>query len=328
MPQQSLPYAAARVCVKSGKTLDSTHIERLLAAHTLSDAINLLDEFGWTSTDNTDYGYLSGNHLRDALSLVKSLSPNPEMTDGFMLQYDIMNLKILLKSRSMGETCEALSECGLIPTGILSHAVNGRNYVKLPSILRNAMDSLERKMAVSVDPLEIDTTLDKVYYTFVLKALQKTKKNHCALIRSYYLAKADLTNAITLMRAKKLELTAFFFQSVLLPFGTISADVWAKAFKEPGRLPLMLAPYGRGLCETLKCAQNSLEAIPLAEKAMDDYLYHLFRSFRHSPLRIEALICYLLLCQREAAMVRLILTGKVNGFTSDAIRERMRIPYV
>jgi V/A-type H+-transporting ATPase subunit C len=53
-------------------------------------------------------------------------------------------------------------------------------------------------------------------------------------------------------------------------------------------------------------------------------LYGLFVPYRYETAAIEVPIAFLLQKQREAADVRLILTGKLNGFPPEAVQERVR----
>jgi V/A-type H+-transporting ATPase subunit C len=53
----------------------------------------------------------------------------------------------------------------------------------------------------------------------------------------------------------------------------------------------------------------------------------LFRPLRNEPFAVEVLIGWLLAHEREAGAVRLIMAGKLNGFSQEAIRERLRDAY-
>ena len=64
--------------------------------------------------------------------------------------------------------------------------------------------------------------------------------------------------------------------------------------------------------------------LPQFEKAADDFLFGLFKPYRYEAAAIEVLLAYLLQRQREAANVRLILTGKKNNFPAEAVQERVR----
>ena len=52
------------------------------------------------------------------------------------------------------------------------------------------------------------------------------------------------------------------------------------------------------------------------------------RSQKYKTFSVGPLLGYLIARENEIKTVRIILTGKQNGFTDDAIRERIREMYV
>ncbi len=324
MPQSSIYYAAARVSVLSKDMLDTSRMERLLATRTLDEAKHTLSEIGWTSADTMDYEQLANAHVKKACSLIRSLTPAPEVTDCFLLQYDIQNLKMLLKARCLNQQAQFLCDYGTMDVEGLTHAVAEHNYAKLPKALKDTMDDIERKLAVTVDPLMIDVMLDKAFYQTVMDSLKKAKAKGA---QEYFLAKADITNAIMLLRVRAMGRNESFYKSLLLPFGRIEQAKWEKAFNQPEKIPGLLSIYGKKVTEAAKSAVTHFSNVPGLEKAMDDKLLSIYRAYKIKPFNVEALIGHVLAAQREASCVRLIMAGKANGFSSDVIRERMRELY-
>ena len=66
------------------------------------------------------------------------------------------------------------------------------------------------------------------------------------------------------------------------------------------------------------------QKLPQMEKVADDYVYGLFKPHRYDSDTLEMLLAFLLQKQREATDVRLIMAGKLNGFTPEAVAERVR----
>ena len=60
---------------------------------------------------------------------------------------------------------------------------------------------------------------------------------------------------------------------------------------------------------------------------MDDHLLSIYPAYKRDMDKVERIIGYLLMREREAAAVRLIMAGKVNGFSNEVIRERLRDLY-
>jgi V/A-type H+-transporting ATPase subunit C len=130
-----------------------------------------------------------------------------------------------------------------------------------------------------------------------------------------------------LLRVKLMGKSAAFMRDMLLPGGSIPAEKWAEAFGKTEIIPKLLAIYGKRVFAAATRSVQDGTALPTLEKAMDDALLKPFTALRYDPLRIEPVVGYLLGAEREAAAVRLILAGKKNQFSQEAIEERLRDLY-
>jgi len=323
MPQISTPYAIGRISVLRRQMMNGQQMERLLAAPTLAEARRTLGDFGWTLEDG-DWESLADQKVRNAVALLKSLSTDQRVTNCFFLRYDIANLKMLLKARSLGITPEGLSNSGTIPVDSLRHMVTNHRYSQLPPPLQEAMDTLEKAILVKVDPLLIDMTLDKAMYQMIHDQLGEGKN---VGLDNYFKAQCDIINACTLLRIRQIGEDVDRFMKALLPGGTISEKAWKDAFSAPEKLPRLLQPFGSKVVHAAEQAVASFQHLPGLEKAGDDYLLSLFIPHRHDLTGIAPLIGYLLSVEREAAAVRLIMAAKQNGFEGEPLRERLRVLY-
>lgn len=324
MPQQSIQYAIGRIRVLQKDALDGNRLERLINANSLEEAKRTLSEIGWSNADSLDYEQLSLEYVKKAAELIKAVTPEPEITDCFLLKYDIQNLKMLFKARCLKQKAEMISQCGTIKVDVLEHAVADHTYKKLPPMLREAMETLEKEAAIGIDPLKTDVLLDKAMYAMIFKNL-KGKKAHSAKL--YFTARVDMVNASMLLRAKRMGRNLEFFKDIYLDGGTIELTAWATAFEKPENIPTMLKAYGQEVTQAAQQAIVKPEELPALEKAMDNYLLSIFRPYKFEAEKIEVVLAYLLACEREAGAVRLIMAGKANGFANEAIRERLRDLY-
>ncbi len=153
MPQQSIYYAVGRISVIEKNALDSAKIERLLQAKDANEARQILNEYGWPSVGNDEENAQA--RLRSGVDLVKELTTDSGLTDAFLARYDIANLKILLKARSLGEEATGLSSCGTLPTELLQAKVQDHRYDGLPAVLKEALDEVEKGLAKDPDKRSI-----------------------------------------------------------------------------------------------------------------------------------------------------------------------------
>lgn len=325
MPQGSVAYAVARVHIRMREALDGSHLDRLLSATSYDDALRTLAEIGWAeASDSMNAEGIIAAHVRDACALIKTITPCPDATDSFLLRYDGLNLKMLLKARCLSKQATHLSECGVYPIDRLRHAVAEHSYTVLPQTLETALSGLEKTLAVREDALAIDTVVDQALFTLIHQKLHRVKS---PAIRRYFAGRVDMLSAIMLLRVKHLGRNASFMREMLLPGGTVTPEAWIAAFEKPELITGYIAKYGDRVRTAASLSVTDAKSLPLLEKAMDDTLLKPFSSMRYDPLRIEPLIGYLLGVEREAAAVRLILAGIKNGFSKEAIRERLRELY-
>lgn len=321
MPQRSIYYAIGRLSVLEKNAIDAARLERLLTASDAQEARRVLSEYAWPDLGDDERN--ASEHLKKACTLLKTLSTDSTLTDAFLYQYDIANLKILLKARPLGMEAQSLSPCGTLSQEVLRHAVSEQKYDALPHPLKDALDALEKRLAVRFDPMDVDIALDKVHYEWVFQTLGK--KHKTAL--KYFRLRVDSLNCLMALRAMHAQKPLSFFQSLILPGGSITKKAWEKAYVKPEELPLLLNGYGtRIYTAAIAAFQNESKLVQL-EREADDALLRFFTPFSRSINNDERLIGYLLRRDREAAAVRLIMAGKENDFPADAIRERLRDLY-
>lgn len=324
MPQPSVAYAVGRVRAQTRKPLGEAQLERLLTAPDYAEALRLLGEMGWPEPEGRDVQALSVGMLEKACAELRSITPDPALTDLFLLRHDAQNLKALLKARLLGAQPEALSRCGTIPVDTLRHAVAEHNYSPLPGAFRAVMEALEKRVAIEPDPMEIDVRIDRALYQEIEGTL---KKSGSKAARAFFASKADLQNLVTFLRLKAAGHSGMALKDFLLPGGTVTDKAWEHLEARPESLASRFWSYGRKVVSALNKAAADPKAIPALEKAADDYLLDLFRPLRNQPYSVDVLIGWLLAHERETAAVRLILAGKLNGFPQELIRERLREAY-
>lgn len=321
MPQESIYYALGRLSVIQKNALDPSKLERLLQAQSAEDARRALGEIGWNESD--DYDKMASEHIRQACALARELTTDEKLLDCFLLRYDVNNLKMLIKARCLGIDAGNLSNCGITPVDSLVHAVAEHRYDKFHPLFKEALDALEKRLAIKVEPLDIDVTLDKALYHVIFATIPKGSDS----AKRYFRARVDILNLIMALRALHMGKNAAFLKSLLIESGTIALDKWLKAYAFPEKLPQLVNPYGTKIYHAAIAAQMDAGKLSQLEKLMDDHLLSIYTAYKRDIDKVERIIGYLLMREREAAAVRLIMAGKVNGFSNDVIRERLRELY-
>lgn len=324
MPQPSIPYACARVSALTKGLLDEQTVKRM-ADGTLEDAMRtLLDVRYGNMPDATaaDCERMIDNVRTQTAADIRELSPKPAITDLFLLATDIQNLKVLLKARLLGTVDAELQAGGLYEREALSRAVAEQEYHGLPEIIRDALDGLERRLKVEVEPQQVSIALDRAYLAHAL-AVAGREKDEFAL--TYFRALCDFDNIITFLRMRAMGAPREELRTVLLPEGGVRLSDLAAAYELSAESigHVLAESTARQAIATGLAEMQQTGNIGALERRRDDYLLSLVKGRKYDVLTIYPLLGYLFARDREAKAVRLILTVKRNGLDDAVIQERL-----
>ena len=147
MQQPSCAYACARISALENGLLDRRAVKRM-ADGSLEDAMRvLLDARYGNLPDATasDCERMIENVRAEAAREIRAISPNPELTDLFLLETDVHNLKLLIKARLLEQAEVPLLLGGLYEPEQLKAAVAEQEYGLLPAALADALEAKKGK---------------------------------------------------------------------------------------------------------------------------------------------------------------------------------------
>ena len=139
---------------------------------------------------------------------------------------------------------------------------------------------------------------------------------------------ADTTVAIAdikiAVRSQKTGKDADFMRNAMAECESISRDQLIRAALSGAE---EIARYLEGT--SYAGGSESLRESPSAfERWCDNRMIETLKSQKYETFSVGPLLAYLVARETEIRTVRIILTGKQNGFSDDAIRERIREMYV
>lgn len=328
MPQPSAAYAAGRVRALEKTMLTRSAIDRLCSAATVREIARMLSESGYGDAyDQAGVERLADRRLSDACKLLNECSPEPNITDCFLVKFDVLNLKTLLKARLLKQAEPMLTQNGLLDIETLKHAVSDASYKFLPPEYGDTLRAIERRIAIHADPLFIDTELDKLMFRMISEKLARVKHVPEA-ISAYFSARSDMTNMLIALRVKQMGRSPEFASGLYVVGGTLDQHELSAICDEPSKLLrfCLYKPYyaylKRGMAEYSKG-----EGLSALEKQMDDYLFSLIEPHRFDIDSVLPLISYFMAREREAAAVRLIVTAKAVNAPQEALNSRLRALY-
>lgn len=322
MPQPSYAYACARLSALNKRLIEPQMIQRMLDGSS-SDAMRALSDVRYgnlSDATEADVEHMIEREMSDAMQEVRELSPNPAITDLFLLRADVQNLKVLLKARLLNQSETVFEPGGLFDRETLSAMVKDKQYQALPKEICDALNALEKRLEIRVEPQAISIALDRAYLAHALKASAKHP-----VFSQYFKAEADFDNVLTFLRLRAMGSSIETLDEVILPEAGVKYrdlyNAYELSFDSLNRI------LGESVCsDALLSGLNAMQRtgnISEVEKARDNYLVSLLSVHKYESESIYPIVGYYLAKEREGRAVRLIITGKRNGISDSVIRERL-----
>ena len=232
------------------------------------------------------------------------------------------NLKAAVKEVCTGVKNPAMfyDDCP-IPGVEMYQIIESREFSRLPgNMSRTAQEALDALLHTGDGQL-CDIIVDRA----ALEAIEEAgKKSGEPIIENY----ADTTVAIAdikiAVRSQKTGKSADFMRSAMAECDSLSLDQLIRAALSGAE---EIAQYLEGT--SYAGGADALRESPSAfERWCDNRMIETLRSQKYETFSVGPLLGYLVARQNEIRTVRIILTGKQNDFTDEAIRERIREMYV
>lgn len=333
MRRESFIQASARIRVKEKKLLGKNYLGRLIDGGKLEETLRFLLDSDYQSYVNNlkrpeDYEEALSLRNRDFYKELYEISPEEAPIDLVTLKYVYHNLKVLVKEYVQKENyedmyirikdmnIESLKED-------VSEEKRGNSDEVLYSEARHAIKRYEN----SKDPQEVDIYLDNCYYKHLIEIAEDSDVK---MFKEYVEDLIDFTNIKTFLRCRKQNRTGEFLDEVLLEGGTIEKNELVlnigTEFDENSPI-IKKARIYKYLKEGL-IDYKKTESLSIFEKLMDDYFVDLIKSVKQITFGPEVIFAYALSHEMEIKNLRIILISKLNGLSSEFIRERLRETYV
>ncbi|MEA5051252.1 MAG: V-type ATPase subunit [Oscillospiraceae bacterium] len=311
MPTDNYPYAVGRIRVLESGLLGDAKLARLAELPYDAARRQLLDwGFAAEYPVKEDADGLIDYRRREIRDVIRELTPQPELTDLFYLEYDAINLKLLLKQRLLGGGDVVATELtpGVFDPALLDGAVDAKDYAALGEPLCSRMNDVEARMALSPDPRVLSAMVDDAVFAYIFAALDKHKNAFC---EDYFRRKADYTNILSLLRARALRMSEADFEQMLVGGGAIGKDALAGCLG--AETELLAARLGGG--ENGEAVKPALAAYAAggaraASDALQKALLDAGTAQRDDPFGIGALAAFLLRGEYECRALRRMFAEK------------------
>ena len=323
MSNTKYTYAVARIRALEVSLFSDAVIEQLLACRTADEALQFVMEKGW--------GDVSGDADMDAVlkreeektwEVIRDVAPDMKVFDVLSYPKLYHNLKAAVK-----EVCTEKETPGIfyddcdIPGGEMLRIIENREFSRLPGNMGRVAEEALDTLLHTRDGQLCDVMIDKAALEAVYEA---GKRSGEPIIENY----ADTTVAIAdikiAVRSRKTGKSGDFMRSAMAECNSVNVEQLIRAALAGDE---EIARYLEGT--SYAGGADALRESPSAfERWCDNRMIETLKTQKYETFSVGPLLGYLIARENEIKTVRIILTGKQNGFPDDAVRERIREMYV
>lgn len=323
-------FANAAASGKAQRLITVEKYNRIISCGDFFEAAKMVSEAGYGEeiNDKTGFEKCLRAEEKKLSSYFSELCSDESAVQCFLLRYDYLNLKQLMKCKYMRIVPPELSECGVYPVKILVECVNSDRYDPLEREMKEACEAVDLAFFEgNRTSRTIDVTLDLAMCRNIARLKTKCRS---AIIREYLTYEIDAINFMTYLRAIKGKIPIISAQSQFAEGGTVPRERFDLMFgSEADKFHLIFE--GSALHELSQKGAEALfsESNLIAVAAqIHQNKRKLLEPYRYNIEGIEPLVCYYLSRRVEINNLRLILTCLKNSVTSNEIQKRIKNLYV
>jgi len=345
MENAPFAYVNARVRSMESRLLDEHKINELIEAAGMSEFIGFLED--------TDYGpYLSeasndslgiekalNTHLAHVYQTLASISPDKakKILRLFEKKFDVQNIKTLLRAKYVGlnaeETFKLIIPLGTIPenklrelceTKSIEEVLNGLEGTEYSKILSNELAMYEQTGKL----ISFELALDK----YILEGLWKSVGIEGIsedIFKEFVGAMIDIENLKVILRAKSDNLSSDDILNYILNVGYEIAPWKLKELAEAESIEGVISAlegtrYGSIISENLEEYEKT-GSVYVFEKALDKHLAEVGKKLSlRQPFGVGPIIGLITSKEQEIKNLKIIIKGKIEGLSSNQIRELLK----
>ena len=317
-------FAVARIRVREKTLLRDTDIAQMITMPSADQVLDFLQQQGWGEGlgEGRDAEALLSGEEAKTLALMQELKLDPEFL--LVLSYPQLfhNLKAGIKETVTEEPHpQAFFPLEDYGREKMLKILKEKTYEQLPEALQDLAPRAFELMLKTRDGQSVDMLVDRE----TLSAMEKAgKASSDPLFKNYLQSTVAYSDIKIAVRCRKMRKSREFIENALAPTSHFDVKELARAAADSeDELYTFLARSGyEDGVEALKQSPSAFE------RWCDNQLIASLRPERTHTESVGPVLAYYLARMNEIKTARIILTGKANGFSEEAIRERVREMYV
>lgn len=315
-------YATMRIRANENSLLTAQAAERMIEAKTPEEAAKVLSEAGYGDASARSFSDIEKTLLAKRLetfALVDEICADKHILEVFALKYDFHNIKTVIKAALTGQEPEPLLVEGAViePQKLLA-AFRADELSELPAEMANAIGEARETLSHTGDAQYADFILDRACFDMMAKS---AKEAGSGFLMGYVALLADAANLRSAVRTYRRGKDAAILRDCLVGGGSIPEGVFLSYDFEGGFSSTPLAEAAAYAKETAEGKRGFLEF----ERELDNALINYMKSAKYIAFDERPIIAYIAAKENEAMMIRIIMSGKLEGLSPDEIRSRLRV---
>ncbi|MBR1731927.1 MAG: V-type ATPase subunit [Ruminococcus sp.] len=319
----SYEFSIGSVRAREKSLLNSSDIEQMLSYNSDSELLRFLNDKGYGAGANIDEAIK--NHMDSVWDYLKSVAPDFEIFNLFLIQNDAHNLKVILKSIMADKRHdELLISPNTLDTAIIKKAVEQKKFNLLPEWISAAAGEAYNVIAHKADARECDAVIDKAVMERMVYLADELSSE---FIKAYVNTLVFFNNIKIALRSSRTNTSAEFLNKAFCDVEEFrKTSVVSAVLKGNEYLVEELSKYSEYECD--KALEQFKISPALFERFVDDKLILMAKeSCKRASEGAEPLIGYYLGCETEQKVIHIISSGIRTKTDKEIIRERLREIY-
>ena len=314
-------YEVARIRALETSLLKDTDIEQLISLGTYEQCIQFLEEKSWGNSDSKGDGERILAAEEDKIwALIKEFKIDLRQFAVLSIPKLYHNLKAAVKAavrRPKGISIYYDTN----PSGEeMRAAIQEGNYKLLPDDMQEVAKEAYESLVHTGDGQLCDIVIDRACMEAIYLAGHRSKID---IIKDYAESVVAVANIKIAVRAQMTGKSADFMKRAMSSCDSINTDALIKAAiagKDEIAAYLATTPYRDGV-DALKSSQS------IFERWCDNRIIRAIKPQKYNAFTLGPIFAYVIARQNEIKTIRIVLTGKQNDLSEEAIRERVREMY-
>ena len=317
-------FAVARIRVLEKTLLSDSDISQMIALKDEKAVLSFLTDKGWGESGSAapSAEELLACEEEKNRALMREMKIDPRVFDILSYPQVFHNLKAAIK-----EICTSESVPGIfydlerLGGKEMMDILREKEYAALPEYMREAAAQAYEVMLSTRDGQRCDIIVDRACLEAMRISAKKLKEPMISTYVESQVAVADIRVAVRSVRTGK---SLNFLKEALADCDAFTAAELAGAAAR-GEEALYAFLESHGFSEAVSALKDSPSAF---ERWCDNRLIETIRPQKMNSVSLGPVVAFYLARENEIKMARILLTAKANGFSEDAIRERVREMYV